>query len=149
MTDLPASTAPTAAAHPLVQGRCPACNGASLFLGSGGYVTCARLDCPNPTAADDLLHGEQPGPAGTEGTEAAKTTRVFAALHQSAEQDVTRVIDLYEQWVKAGPPPLGTLINRWWDGRLAELHRALTGPAEQPARTTPNNPTTSSEETSA
>jgi hypothetical protein len=57
-TDLPASTAPAAAAHPIVQGRCPACRGASLFLGSGGYVTCSRLDCPNPSAADELLHGE-------------------------------------------------------------------------------------------
>jgi len=67
----------------------------------------------------------EPAPAGAEGAEAAKTTRVFAALHQSAEQDVTRVIDLYEQWVKAGPPPLGVLINRWWDARLAELHNAI------------------------
>lgn len=39
-----------------VQGRCPACRGASLFLGEGGHVTCSRLDCPNPTAADELLH---------------------------------------------------------------------------------------------
>jgi hypothetical protein len=58
--DRPASTAPPAAGHTLVQGRCPACRGASLFLGSGGYLTCARLDCPNPSAADDLMHGEQP-----------------------------------------------------------------------------------------
>ena len=42
-----------------VQGHCPACRGTSLFLGTGGYVTCARLDCPNPTAADELLHGER------------------------------------------------------------------------------------------
>lgn len=40
-----------------VQGRCPACSGSSLFLGEGGHVTCSRLDCPDPTAADDLLHG--------------------------------------------------------------------------------------------
>lgn len=51
----PASTAPAAAHHPHVQGRCPACRGASLFLGSGGYVTCARLDCPEPDAATTLL----------------------------------------------------------------------------------------------
>lgn len=57
---LPASPAPAAAAHPIVQGRCPACRGASLFLGSGGHVTCARLDCPDPCAADNWLHGEQP-----------------------------------------------------------------------------------------
>jgi len=43
-------------AAPEVAGRCPACRGASLFVGSGGHVTCARLDCPNPIAADDLLH---------------------------------------------------------------------------------------------
>lgn len=60
MTNLPASTAPAAAAHPNIQGRCPACRGASLFLGSGGYVTCSRLDCPNPCAADQLLHHTDP-----------------------------------------------------------------------------------------
>lgn len=43
-------------AFPEVQGRCPACGGQSLFLGSGGYVTCSRIECPDPTAADDLLH---------------------------------------------------------------------------------------------
>ncbi|MFJ9633744.1 hypothetical protein ACIRU8_39230 [Streptomyces sp. NPDC101175] len=58
MTDQPKSTHPAAAAHQLVQGRCPACRGASLFLGSGGHVTCARLDCPNPCAVDDQLHRE-------------------------------------------------------------------------------------------
>lgn len=56
---------------PSIQGRCPACRGDSLFIGSGGYVTCSRLDCPNPSAADQLLHGEQPtpGPAATQATE--------------------------------------------------------------------------------
>jgi hypothetical protein len=43
-----------------VQGRCPACGWTSLFLGDGGYVTCSRLDCPSPSAADQLLHGETP-----------------------------------------------------------------------------------------
>lgn len=51
----PASTAPLAAGHPHVAGRCPACNRASLFLGKGGYVTCAWIDCPNPGAVSDLL----------------------------------------------------------------------------------------------
>ncbi|GGV68963.1 hypothetical protein GCM10010294_25240 [Streptomyces griseoloalbus] len=68
----------------------------------------------------------------TEATELETTTRVFAALHQSAEQDVSRVIDLYERWVKAGPPPLGTPMSRWWDARLVELHDAILPPAEQP-----------------
>lgn len=38
-----------------VAGYCPACGGASLFLGAGDYVTCSRSDCPNPTAVADLL----------------------------------------------------------------------------------------------
>ncbi|PAZ15637.1 hypothetical protein CLM62_12640 [Streptomyces sp. SA15] len=38
-----------------VQGRCPACGGSSLFLAEGGYITCARLDCPNPDVASQLL----------------------------------------------------------------------------------------------
>ncbi|MBY8341840.1 hypothetical protein JYK17_17570 [Streptomyces sp. KC 17012] len=62
------------------------------------------------------------------------TTKLLGALHQSAEQDVTRVIDLYERWVKAGPPPLGASMARWWDKRLAELHAAIDLPeqAEDP-----------------
>ncbi|MEU8642296.1 hypothetical protein AB0C91_10300 [Streptomyces sp. NPDC048674] len=48
-----------------VAGRCPACRWESLFLGNGGHVTCARDECPNPCAADQMLHGELqiPGPA--------------------------------------------------------------------------------------
>ncbi len=66
--------------------------------------------------------------AATQATERDKTTRVFAALHRSAEQDVSRVIALYQQWVKAGPPPLGTPMSRWWDARLVELHDAIVPP---------------------
>ena len=46
-----------------VQGRCPACHWQTLFLADGGHVTCSRIDCPNPTAADELLHGEHVGAA--------------------------------------------------------------------------------------
>lgn len=71
---------------------------------------------------------EQAAPAAPD---AESTARMFAALHRSAEEDVTRVIDLYEQWVKAGPPPLGVSIARWWDARLVELHDAIRPPADQ------------------
>lgn len=54
-----------------------------------------------------------------------QTAAVLAALHRSAEDTVTRVIDLYERWVKTGAPPLGTSINRWWDKRLVELNAVL------------------------
>lgn len=42
-------------AFPDAQGRCPACRGESLFLGDGGYVTCARVECPEPDAATRVL----------------------------------------------------------------------------------------------
>lgn len=46
--------------HPDIAGRCPACGSdGTLFLGSGGYVTCSVGDCPNPGAAYDLLAGEE------------------------------------------------------------------------------------------
>jgi hypothetical protein len=38
-----------------VQGHCPACGWASLFLADGGHITCSRLECPNPDAASQLL----------------------------------------------------------------------------------------------
>lgn len=52
----PPQTAPDG--FPDVQGRCPACGGASLFVGSGGYITCSRIECPEPDAVDKLLHGD-------------------------------------------------------------------------------------------
>lgn len=42
-----------------VQGRCPACGNTLLFLADGGHVTCSLDTCPNPSAADDVLHGSQ------------------------------------------------------------------------------------------
>lgn len=34
--------------NPRVQGRCPACQLESLFLGDGGHLTCSNLECPMP-----------------------------------------------------------------------------------------------------
>lgn len=44
---------------------------------------------------------------------------------EAPRQDFTRVTALYEQWVKAGPPPFGTSLARWWDARLVELREAI------------------------
>lgn len=38
-----------------VKGYCPMGCGRTLFLASGGYVTCSWHTCPNPSAAADLL----------------------------------------------------------------------------------------------
>lgn len=47
-----------ATVFPRVQGRCPSCRGASLFLAAEGYVTCSRLDCGDPCAASRALEVE-------------------------------------------------------------------------------------------
>lgn len=49
-----------------VQGRCPACGRTALILGSGGYVTCSHLDCPEPDAASTLLERDPRADALTE-----------------------------------------------------------------------------------
>lgn len=55
MPDLSDVVATPVVRAPNVAGYCPMCGGESLFLGSGGRVTCARLACPNPCAVDELL----------------------------------------------------------------------------------------------
>ena len=34
--------------------KCPTCGCTSLFIGSGGYLTCAVLECPNPGVGDAI-----------------------------------------------------------------------------------------------
>lgn len=50
---------------PFVAGKCPACGSSSLFLGSGGYVTCLMLRCPDPSAASEALGVEFPKAVGS------------------------------------------------------------------------------------
>ncbi|MEV8432022.1 hypothetical protein ACWHLZ_27950 [Streptomyces chartreusis] len=84
-------------------------------------------------AAPELAHPASNPQVSAPNEVDEKTTRVLAALHRSAEEDVTRVISLYERWVKAGAPPLGTPVSRWWDARLVELREAIRPPDEEPA----------------
>lgn len=64
-------------AHPIVKGRCPMGCGETLFLGSGGHVTCRYLPCPNPCAADDLL-ASQPHEEFTYSTEVVTRDQIDA-----------------------------------------------------------------------
>lgn len=38
-----------------VKGYCPMGCGKTLFVASGGFVTCSWCECPNPGAATDIL----------------------------------------------------------------------------------------------
>jgi hypothetical protein len=53
--DAPEAPQTAPGGFPDIQGRCPACGGSSLFVGSGGYITCRRIECPEPDAATTLL----------------------------------------------------------------------------------------------
>lgn len=44
---------------PLVQGYCPMGCGQTLFLGEGGFITCATLECPRPDAATLVLEEQE------------------------------------------------------------------------------------------
>jgi hypothetical protein len=104
---------PTTASHgvgagfPHVAGRCPACRGSSLFLATAGHVTCSRLECPDPCAADDMLHADQPEPPPTmpptgmltDTTEAEHDRRMAAG-------EPVLVVGTPPPWrVEAAPPP--------------------------------------------
>ncbi|MEH0552548.1 hypothetical protein [Streptomyces sp. B21-101] len=76
-----------------------------------------------------------------EASEASESQRQLATARQAlasattraarAEATAVRIRALYEQWVKAGPPPLGTSMSRWWDRRLVELHDAILEKASE------------------
>jgi hypothetical protein len=83
-TGLTAHPARPAAGYPIVQGRCPACGAASLFLASGGFVTCASLRCPNPTQASYLLHALDPM-TGPHTAEEKALIALLALIHDHVE----------------------------------------------------------------
>ncbi|MDX2528018.1 hypothetical protein [Streptomyces europaeiscabiei] len=65
----------------------------------------------------------------TDGELRRQLADMIAALGR-AETELAGVRALRDRWVKAGPPPLGTPMSRWWDRRLVELGAAL-GPEQQ------------------
>lgn len=84
----------TSERYPRVRGRCPACYGSSLFLGEGGYVTCSRLECTNPTAADSVLNqgafSQQPDDAlRVAALEVMKSYEAYVALGSEPGPDTT------------------------------------------------------------
>ncbi|WP_405479805.1 hypothetical protein [Streptomyces anulatus] len=107
---------------PDVQGRCPACGAASLFLGEGGHVTCSRIDCPSPSAADDMLHGGEA--ALVQALGGGRTAHVIAHnlnVHGHSLSDVCRMTDDEFRAV----PGIG-------DTSLATIRQAF--PAQPPSR---------------
>jgi len=55
---------------------------------------------------------------------------------QRDEAALGRVRALLARWIKAGAPPLGVSLSRWWDKRLVELITALDDPKDRTDPTT-------------
>ncbi len=106
--------------YPTVAGRCPACDSRSLFVGAGGHVTCSRLDCSGPTAADTLLHhGSEQGmrfrlatidrsdPAAGLSIADAIAQRVIAALDARDARDIHQTAEAFDAaWDSVGGRPV-------------------------------------------
>jgi len=92
--------------HRIVSGVCPACGQETLFLGSQGHVTCSRLTCPRPTAADEILDTQETG-----------------HLVEIDHFDYNMVHPLIER-----------LDNKLLDCELNKYMRSLAGPPVEPGR---------------
>lgn len=101
-----------------VQGHCPMGCGETLFLGSGGYVTCSFSTCPRPDAVADLLddheteHIVELGESG------------FTVRHPLRERldDALMQCDLHAYIASLPGPPSkpGRYRVRWDDCKVAE-----------------------------
>lgn len=89
--------------------------GATLFLGSGGYVTCSWVECPNPTAASDLLGDREVEHIVEFGL---KTFTIRHPLRERLNEDLM-VCGLYDHIVGLDGPPIqmGRYRARRADGR--------------------------------
>lgn len=106
-----------------VAGRCPACGGHTLFLGAGGYPTCPLRECPDPTAAADLLLGTTvptaPAPPATQ------AQQELARQAEDARASTEAYLDGWDGTCVAQPDPdphprvLGQCMAcREWELRL-------------------------------
>lgn len=95
------------AGWPQVKGECPACGNASLFLASGGYVTCAVIKCPNPTAVADRLELPRPEPVELTDAEVDDALSISVPRYDRTER--------YPEWSNEGMR--GAYRAGWEDGR--------------------------------
>lgn len=89
-----------------VAGYCPMGCGQTLFLGSGGYVTCSWSKCPRPDAAADLL----------------------------LIQETEHIVRLNDETFDIAHPLRERLRGELWNCGLHEYLRGLQGPPFQPGR---------------
>lgn len=89
-----------------INGHCPMGCGETLFVGKDGYLTCSKLKCPRPTAADELL----------------------------ADRETEHVVEFGETGFTVRHPLRERLDDELMRCQLHEHIAALTGPPVKPGR---------------
>jgi hypothetical protein len=84
-----------------VQGYCPMGCGQTLFLGTGGHVTCSYIPCPDPTAADTILDDREHEHVVDLGEQ------TFTVRHPLRERVGDQILDcqLHNYLAELGGPP--------------------------------------------
>lgn len=89
-----------------VQGVCPACGGRSLFIGEGGWITCSRLDCPEPDAVSTILN----------------------------DDEIQHIVEFKDQTFTIRHPLCERIEDRLMECELFDFLRTLPGPPVRPGR---------------
>lgn len=102
-----------------VVGRCPMGCGETLFVGSGGHITCSFVECPNPTAAGEIISPEAIEQRQQEDTERTMLLERLGKQNAELERQVAVL--------------LSQLDGAWWlkaAGAYNRLDELVNGPGE-------------------
>lgn len=98
-----------------VAGTCPMGCGETLFVGSGGHVTCSFQECPNPSAVTEMISPAAIAQRQEEDTEQAARLAILQKQNQALEEQVGILLFQLEGawWLKAAAAynRLGELVN--------------------------------------
>jgi hypothetical protein len=89
-----------------VKGYCPMGCGETLFLGSGDYITCSYIDCPQPDAVSTLLD----------------------------DREIQHIVDIGETTFTVRHPLRERLNDALLNCRLHNDIAAMSGPPAKPGR---------------
>lgn len=108
-----------------IRDRCPACGGPDLFVGTGGYLTCSLIGCPDPTAAHKLLSGRTPPPEPGEAARrwARKITQMLKAgkwMQGDIERMLQQAIDESRGRRTPRPCPRCKAFLNWYPGEYGD-----------------------------
>lgn len=107
-----------------IQGYCPMGCGRTLFVGSGGHITCSHLNCPCPSAVDEILDDRE--------CEHVVTLKAkdFTVRHPLRERldDALMTCELHS-WLagRAGPPVQLGRYRVAWRGHEPAVWSPLDG----------------------